>query len=130
MRVLALDYGVARTGVAVSDATGTLARPLTVVQRASTVPGLHELADIVEREQAELVIVGLPVSLDAKEHGQAREVRSFIARLTPELQVPILTYDERYTTKLAAARGGAAGIDARAAAVLLEDYLRSVAGPA
>jgi putative holliday junction resolvase len=129
-RVLALDYGVARTGVAVSDATGTVVRPVTVVRRASTLPGLRELADIVQREQAELVIVGIPVSLDAKEHGQAREVRSFIARLVPELQVPVVTYDERFTTKVAQARGGAAGIDARAAAVLLEDYLRSVAGPA
>jgi putative Holliday junction resolvase len=130
MRVLALDYGVARTGVAVSDATGTLARPLTVVHRAGTGPGLRELADIVQREQAELVIVGLPVSLDAKEHEQAREVRSFIVRLVPELKVPVVTYDERFTTKVAVGRGGAAGIDARAAAVLLEDYLRSVARPA
>jgi putative holliday junction resolvase len=129
MRVLALDYGVARTGVAVSDVTGTLARPLTVIKRASTLPGLRELAAIVQREQAELVIVGMPVSLDSKEHGQAREVRSFIARLVPELQVPVVTYDERFTTKVAEARGGAAGIDARAAAVLLEDYLRSSAGP-
>ena len=96
--------------MAVSDPTGTLARPLTVVQRAARPQGLHELADIVHREQAELVIVGLPVSLDAKEHGQAREVRSFIARLARELQVPVVTYDERFTTKLAAGarrRGGA-----------------------
>jgi putative Holliday junction resolvase len=129
MRVLALDYGAARTGVAVSDPTGTVVRPLTVVQRAGSVPGLRELADIVQREQAELVVVGLPVSLDSQEHAQAREVRSFIARLVRELHVPVVTYDERFTTKLAAARGGAAGIDARAAAVLLDDYLRSAAGP-
>jgi putative holliday junction resolvase len=129
-RVLALDYGVARTGVAVSDATGTVVRPVTVVQRAGTGAGLRELAGIVQREQAELVIVGMPVSLDSREHGQAREVRSFIARLEPQLQVPVVTYDERFTTKVAESRGGAAGIDARAAAVLLEDYLRSVAGPA
>jgi putative Holliday junction resolvase len=130
MRVLALDYGAARTGVAVSDATGTLARPLTVVRRAGTALGLRELAEIVRREQADLVIVGLPVSLDSREHGQAREVRSFIARLAPQLDVPVATYDERFTTKVAADRGGAAGIDARAAAVLLEDYLRSAARPA
>jgi len=125
MRVLALDYGAARTGVAVSDPTGTLARPLTVVRRAGSEAGLRELAGIVTRERAELVIVGLPVSLDAQEHGQAREVRSFVARLLRELDVPVVTYDERFTTRVAAERGGAAGIDARAAAVLLEDYLCS-----
>ena len=125
MRVLALDYGVARTGVAVSDATGTLARPLTVVRRAGTVPGLRELADIVRREQAELVVVGLPLSLDSREHDQARAVRSFVARLSRALPVPVVTYDERFTTKLAAGRGGAAALDARAAAVLLEDYLKA-----
>jgi len=129
MRILALDYGAARTGVAVSDATGTLASPLTVVKKASSATGLQELAGIVRREQAELVIVGLPVSLDAREHAQAREVRSFVARLVRELNVPVRTYDERFTTKVAAERGGAAGIDARAAAVLLEDYLRSAAVP-
>lgn len=129
MRVLALDYGAARTGVAVSDATGTLAGPLTVVKKASSTAGLQELAAIVSREQAELVIVGMPVSLDAREHAQAREVRSFVARLVRGLSVPVVTYDERFTTKVAAGRGGVAGIDARAAAVLLEDYLRAVAEP-
>lgn len=124
VRVLALDYGAARTGVAVSDATGTLARPLTVVKRAASERGLAEVAELVRREQAERVVVGLPVSLDAAEHAQAREVRSFIARLERQLTVPVVAYDERFTTKVADGRGGVADLDARAAAVLLEDYLR------
>jgi putative Holliday junction resolvase len=130
MRVLALDYGAARTGVAVSDPTGTLATPLTVVRKAGTPEGLRELAELVRREQAELVVVGLPVSLDAQEHGQAREVRRFVARLREQLDVPVEMYDERFTTKVAAGRGAAAALDARAAAVLLEDYLRAEAGHA
>ena len=128
MRVVALDYGAARTGVAVSDPTGTLARPLTVVQRAGGAQGLRELAAIVHDEGAELVVVGLPVSLDSREHAQARAVRSFVARLARVLTVPVVTYDERFTTKLAAGRGGAAALDARAAAILLEEYLKTAVG--
>jgi putative holliday junction resolvase len=128
VRVLALDYGATRTGVAVSDPTGTLATPLTVVQRAGTDAGLHELVAIVAREAAELVVVGLPVSLDAREHDQAREARAFVERLSTALDVPVVTYDERFTTKLAGERGGRSALDARAAAVLLEDYLRSREG--
>ena len=127
-RVLAIDYGTVRTGVAVCDATGTVARPLTVVARAASERGLREIAVLVREQQAERVVVGLPLSLDSDEHGQARAVRSFIARLERVLTVPVVTYDERFTTKLARGRGGAAELDARAAAVLLEDYLRSVGG--
>lgn len=123
--MLALDYGRARTGVAISDVSGTLATPLTVVERAAGEAGLRELVDIVAREAAELVVVGMPVSLDAEEHAQAREVRSFVARLRKRLPVPIVTYDERFTTRLATERGGRSGVDARAAAVLLEGFLRS-----
>ena len=125
MRVLALDYGAARTGVAVSDPSGTLARPLTVVERAGSDAGLRELAAIVAREAAELVVVGLPISLDSGEHAQAHEVRAFVTRLSAALAVPVVTYDERFTTKLAAERGGRSALDARAAAVLLEDFLRA-----
>jgi putative Holliday junction resolvase len=60
MRVLALDFGSARTGVAVSDETGTLARPVGVVERAAGDAGLARLAELVAAEEAELVVVGLP----------------------------------------------------------------------
>lgn len=128
MRVLALDYGAARTGVAISDETGTIARPLTVVERADGDAGLGAVADLVRREGAVLVVVGLPVSLDAREHGQARAARQYVARLSARLDVPVVTYDERFTTKIADARGGSGPSDARAAAVLLEDYLRAHGG--
>ena len=123
MRLLALDYGVARTGVAVSDETGTLARPLTVVARAGSDAGLAEIERLVRDHVAVRVVVGLPVSLDGREHGQARDVRSFVARLATRLDVPVVLYDERFTTAIAQRRGGAGALDARAAAALLEDYL-------
>ena len=127
MRVLALDYGVSRTGVAVSDETGTIATPLGVVERVNTETGMRRLLDIIDEQMPATVVVGIPVSLDAKENAQARAVREFIALLGVATEVPIATYDERFTTKVAQQRGGSSGIDARAAALILEDYLRSVA---
>ena len=123
MRLLALDYGVARTGVAISDETGSIARPLTVVARAGTAAGLAAVKELVATESVSRVVVGLPVSLDGGEHGQAREVRSFVARLGREIDVPIILYDERFTTAIAQQRGGKGPLDARAAAQILEDYL-------
>ena len=68
MRALALDYGAARTGVAVSDATGTLARPVGVVERAASPEGLDRVAELVGEHEAEVVVVGLPLTLRG-EHG-------------------------------------------------------------
>jgi putative Holliday junction resolvase len=125
VRLLALDYGVARTGVAVSDETGSIARPLTVVARAGSAGGLEAIRGIVSAEGATQVVVGLPVSLDGGEHGQAREVRSFVARLRGAVDVPVVLYDERFTTAIARQRGGKGPLDARAAAQILEDYMNS-----
>lgn len=125
MRIVALDYGVARTGVAISDETGTLARPLSVVERVDTAAGFTALLELLEREAPGEIVVGLPVSLDGREHEQARRVREFVRRLAAAVSQPISLYDERFTSKLADQRGGSAGRDARAAATLLEDYLRS-----
>lgn len=125
MRILALDYGAERTGVAVCDPTGTVVRPLVVVRRAASEAGLAEIVALVAAQEAGLVVVGLPVSLAGGEHGQARLSRAFAEALAERLDVPVTTYDERFTTRVAATRGGSAAIDARAAAVLLEDYLRA-----
>ncbi|HUF01916.1 MAG TPA: Holliday junction resolvase RuvX [Gaiellaceae bacterium] len=125
MKVLALDYGAARTGVAVSDATGTIARPLATVERASTEAGLSRIADLVRDEAVQLVVVGLPLTLRGEHGEQARATEVFVRALREALDVPIETYDERFTTALAARGSGAASSeDARAAAHLLEGYLR------
>jgi putative Holliday junction resolvase len=128
VRVLALDYGAARTGVAVSDATGTIAAPVGVVERASTADGLARLQAIVLEQGVERVVVGMPLTLRGEVGEQARETLAFAEALRRVLSVPIETYDERFTTALAAGAGGAADEDARAAAHLLQDYLRSGGG--
>ena len=126
MKVLALDYGAARTGVAVTDATGTIARPLGVVSRAATEDGLAELRRLVAQHEVERVVVGLPLTLRGEHGAQAVETDAFVEALRAVVDVPVETYDERFTTTLAAREGGAAEEDARAAAHLLESYLESL----
>jgi putative holliday junction resolvase len=125
VKVLALDYGAARTGVAVSDETGTIARPLATVERAASDTGLARIAELVGEVGAEVVVVGLPLTLRGERGEQARATEGFIGALRDALDVPVETYDERFTTALAARGGGSASSeDARAAAHLLEGYLR------
>lgn len=120
MKVLAVDYGSARTGVAVSDPTGTLARPLGVVERAATEDGMRRLAAIVRVEEPERVVVGLPLTLRGERGAQAEETERFVESLRREVEVPVETFDERFTTTLA---GPGGDDDARAAAHLLTSYL-------
>jgi putative Holliday junction resolvase len=124
LKVIALDYGSARTGVAVSDPTGTIARPFGVVERAASDDGLERVARIVRDEGAERVVVGLPLTLRGEHGAQARETDSFVEALRAALDVPVESYDERFTTGLAASVGSDdAPEDARAAAHLLSSYL-------
>jgi putative holliday junction resolvase len=127
VKVLALDYGRARTGVAVSDPTGLVARPLCVVERAATPAGLAELADLVRAEEVERVVVGLPLTLKGEPGEQARETERFIRELRSAIDVPVDSFDERFTTDLVEQAPGSAAPDAQAAAHLLTSYLaRSV----
>ena len=128
MKVLALDYGAARTGVAVSDASGTIARPLGVVERASTPAGIEELQAMVREQEVGCVVVGMPLTLRGEHGAQAVETTAFVERLRDVVDVPVETFDERFTTAIAARAGGASDEDARAAAHLLESYLRSIEG--
>jgi putative holliday junction resolvase len=125
VKVLALDYGSARTGVAVSDATGTLARPLEVIRRAATEVGLARVAALVAEHEVEQIVVGLPLTLRGERGEQVRETERFITALAGVVSVPVVTYDERFTTALAAGQTGSskAPEDARAAAFLLTSYL-------
>jgi putative Holliday junction resolvase len=128
MRVLAIDHGAARAGCAISDPTGTIARPLGVIEP----PDPHKAAELVAEHDAEQVVIGLPVSLDGTEGTQAAEARAFRDELATIVDVPVDIYDERLTTRLAegSARAGAgAPADALAAAHLLESYLRHLARP-
>ena len=121
---MALDYGSARTGVAVSDATGTLARPLCTVERAAGEPGLRRIAALVAEEGAERIVVGLPLTLKGEQGAQADETARFVEALRAAVEVPVESFDERFTTALAASSPSSqAPEDARAAAHLLESYL-------
>jgi putative Holliday junction resolvase len=130
LRVLALDYGSARCGVAVSDPSGTLATPLEPVPKPGTKRGLQRIAQLVGELGAERIVVGLPVSLGGGDSAQTRETRSFADRLQAAVDVPVELYDERFTTALAQQAGGSAALDSRAAAVLLDEWLNVGRSPA
>jgi putative Holliday junction resolvase len=117
VKVLALDYGSARTGIAVSDPTGTVARPVGVAEKVGTSTGLERLLAAIAAEEPERVVVGLPVTLRGEVGEQALETLEFVETLRGSLRIPVETYDERFTSSLAG------GDDARAAAYLLSSYL-------
>jgi putative Holliday junction resolvase len=127
MRVLALDYGSARCGCALSDPTGTIVTPIEIVERPATRRGLAALARLVRDRDVERVIVGLPLSLSGQDSEQTREARAFARQLSERLddEVPVEMHDERFTTRLAQSLPGSrtASEDSRAAAHLLESWL-------
>jgi putative pre-16S rRNA nuclease len=122
MRVLALDHGTVRIGAALSDPSGTLATPLPVIEP----PEPSAVAEIVAEHGVERVVVGLPLHLSGEEGSQAALARTFCGELEAMLDVPVETYDERLTSRMAdvSRRAGAgAARDSLAAAHLLESYL-------
>jgi len=122
---LALDYGSARCGCAVSDPTGTLATPIQPVLRPATRKGLTRIAELVREREAKLVVVGLPLSLSGGDSAQTAETRVWAARLAERVNVPVELHDERFTTLMASRDPGdpTASEDSRAAAHLLEGWL-------
>jgi putative Holliday junction resolvase len=124
-RVIALDHGEARCGVAVSDPTGELVTPLAVIERPDTRRGLARVADVVREREAEVVVVGLPLTLGGEEGEQARAARAFAERLAQAVAVPVEMHDERLTTRMADRTRGSADADSVAAAHLLESWLRA-----
>jgi putative Holliday junction resolvase len=123
VRVLALDYGSARCGCAVSDPTGVLCTPLQPVLRPATRRGLGRLRELISELEVELVVVGLPLSLTGDDTAQTAETRRFAAALQRSLTIPVELYDERFTTRLAQRSGGRTSEDSRAAAHLLDSWL-------
>jgi len=123
VKVIALDFGAARTGVAVSDPTGVVARPLCVVERAATEAGIAELARLVREQEAGQVVVGHPLTLRGERGEQARATERFAETLRAAGDVPGVLFDERFTTDLAQQTPSASSEDARAAAHLLSGYL-------
>ncbi len=126
MRIMAIDYGAQRTGIAISDETAALASPLDTITRVGTPAGMDALVAVIERERPGLVIVGLPRTARGVVGAQARATSAFVGRLRRRVDVPIELEDERFTTAAAtrlASPDPARGLDARAAAVLLQGLL-------
>jgi putative holliday junction resolvase len=126
MRVLALDHGTVRIGCAISDPSGTLARPLPVIEP----PEARAVSELVAEHGVERVVVGLPVHLSGEEGSQAALARTFCGELEAILPIPVETYDERLTSRMADASrraGATAAQDSLAAAHLLQDYLAALA---
>jgi putative Holliday junction resolvase len=121
MRVLAIDHGEARCGAALSDPTGTIVRPLDTVE-----PDPGAVAALAREHGAELIVVGLPVSLDGSEGEQAAAARTFAEAVERVAEVAVETWDERLTTRMAAQSrraGSRAAEDSLAAAHLLDSWL-------
>lgn len=135
MKVLAIDHGAARSGIAVSDPTGTLARPLRVIERINAPAGARLLQRLIAEQAPDVIVVGEPTLLSGRRGAQAVTAQAFADDLRASVEVPVVMVDERLTTveasrRLAEAGGGRAGtpgIDALAACVLLESYLATVA---
>lgn len=127
MRVLALDYGTARIGCAISDPTGTLATPIAAIEP----PEVAEVARIALERDAEAIVVGLPVSLSGEDSAQTELTRTFASDLQEAVEIPVETWDERFTTRMAAQTrrdtGAGSAEDSIAAAHLLESYLQAAA---
>lgn len=133
-RVLALDVGEKRMGVALSDPLGVVARPLTILSRASFQADLEAVETLVVEHNVDCVLVGLPLTLQGERGPQAQQVLDYAERLAEGLKVPVILWDERYSTVEAEDLIRAEGrrrkkksdqLDAVAAAVFLQTYLDS-----
>lgn len=138
MRILGLDVGERRVGIAISDPTGTVVRPLQTLVRGSREEDFAVVAALVAEHDVGLVVVGQPLSLNGTEGPQARRVARYMEALATRLPVPVVLWDERFTTvtaheilrqsrgkkKRQRARAGGE-IDAIAAAVILQSYMDS-----
>jgi len=138
MRCLGLDIGDRWIGVALSDPGGILASPLTIIERTEDSQAIKAISDIINKEQVEQVVVGLPLSLDGTLSGQAEKVKEFTDKLAENIKIPMEYRDERLTTviaqRLKRASGGKKGrgktrYDSQAAAVILQSYLEESLPP-
>jgi len=138
MRILALDHGTARIGVAVSDSMRMIAQPLEVIPAQPFADFLARLKTLIREQEVELILVGMPRNLDGSYGEAAARVREFVTVLKDSITVPLETWDERLTTALAQrflSEGGVRGgkrrekVDKTAAALLLQSYLDSLASP-
>ena len=132
MRALALDVGDARIGLAISDPRGVVCLPIEALVRSKESDDLAAVVDLAKREGSETIVVGLPLSLDGTHGPAARQMRRFTSSLRKLADIPVESYDERFTTTEAENRLRAAGyepsrnrarLDSMAAVIILESFL-------
>ena len=132
MRILAVDHGEKRVGLAISDSTGTIANPLKVIEHVSRVMDAAQVADIALQNQAELIIIGQSFDEDGKPNLAGRRAARFADALKTQTQIPMVMWDESFSTQSARTariemgvsrkkRGG--HLDELAATVILQSYL-------
>jgi len=135
MRIIGLDYGEKRIGVAVSDETGMISQPVAVVVRQNRRKDLESIAALVKKYCPEKIVIGYPVRLDGAEGIQCQKVNRFAAILASHLQLPIIRWDEAFSTKEAEEilmhsnmkrEKKKEVVDKLAASIILQDYLKSL----
>ncbi len=134
MKVIALDFGEKRIGVAVSDPTGLLATPLTTIERAADQQAIEAVLRLAEEYEADHIVVGMPLSMSGRTGPQARLTAEFVRSLKEQTSLPVSAVDERLSSVQAERMLKESGvepsrekgrIDAAAAAVILQSYLDS-----
>ena len=131
MRILGLDIGEKRIGVALSDPEGIIAIPLTQINRKEEEADLGAILNLVRQNEVGCIVIGMPYSLDGRVGKQAEQVKDFVQKLSRDIKLPVETWDERLSTVAAEKRmreaglkqRGKEGIDAMAAAFILQGYL-------
>ena len=133
-RVLGLDFGERRIGLALSDPLGIIAKPLTIIDRKKTADHISRISEIVSERKITSIVVGLPLTLKGGYSKQTEIVLAFIDQLKSDLQIPIMTVDERLSSvaaeKSLQAQAVKTGhnkgrVDETAAAIFLQEYLDS-----
>ncbi len=128
-RILAVDPGEARIGLAISDPMGVVARPLSVIDHTSRADDARRVAEVARLQGAALILVGLALDQDGRVGTQARQNLRLVEALKEHTELPVQTWDESGTTQRAIEIGGEDDtLDARAAAVMLQEYLDVQAG--
>ena len=133
MRALGVDLGEKRIGIAVSDSNGKVATPLQVIIRSKSIKQDHKkICDLVDEWEADVVVVGMPYSLNGSKGLAAKTVEKEVKELSSALEVPVATQDERFTTATAAKELAIQGLDSKkqrkvidqvAASVILQSWL-------
>ena len=123
MRYIGIDYGSKRIGVAVSDDEGRMAFPVGVIINCGKTV-LREIIERAKKEQAQIIVVGLPIGLDGKETEQTKKIKLFAATLAREIEIPVEMENEMFTSRMATESGMKGDhVDAASAAIILQSYL-------